>query len=219
MMYIFLDIDGVLVKEDDDTSSDLPIDLEEDFAKFDPDCLEKFEAVIRQFAMCQIVISSSWREIFPLTTIKNLFSPDIAEKVIGVTPLATRPVKYYRYHEIISYLESNKLSQEEWIAIDDIPEHFPKETPLVITNSYIGFDGKAAEKLNNFLTTHQASSTSEIVSFQLDMREDITVMITSDGHVSITSDKETAERVIEDGEIIENQMIFTLKLGKVYQLT
>ncbi|OQW92669.1 MAG: hypothetical protein BWK79_14185 [Beggiatoa sp. IS2] len=218
-MYIFLDIDGVLVKEDDPESDGLPIDLEEDFVKFDPVCLGKFEAVIRQSETCKIVISSSWREIFSLKTIKNLFSPDVAEKVVGMTPMATRPVKYYRYYEITSYLESNKLSQEDWVAIDDIPEHFPKDTPLVITNPYIGFDSKAAENLKNHLTPHHhPPAADETPSFNLAMTEDLVMVITAEGQIFVRPDKKTAERVVEDGEVIENEMIFTLKSGKIYKL-
>jgi hypothetical protein len=218
-MYIFLDIDGVLVKEGDPDSVDLPIDLEEDFVKFDSTCLQVFEAVVRLHETCKIVISSSWREIFPLETIKKLFSPDIAKRVIGVTPLVTRPVKYYRYYEIISYLETNKLSQEKWVAIDDIPEHFPKDTHLVVTNPYTGFDSHAAEKLKSYLTKPSPDPVDETASLHLTMVEETIVKVTPEGQIFVKPDKETAERVVEDGEVIEHEVIFTLKSGKIYKLS
>ena len=61
-MYIFLDIDGVLVKEDITPIEDIAI-LEADYGKFDPICLQKFENVIRQHPKIKIVISSAWREL------------------------------------------------------------------------------------------------------------------------------------------------------------
>ncbi len=45
-MYIFLDIDGVLVKED---APGAEIDLDEDFMKYDEGCLNIFESVIRRY--------------------------------------------------------------------------------------------------------------------------------------------------------------------------
>jgi hypothetical protein len=64
-MYIFLDIDGVLVKED---APGEEIDLDEDFMKYDEGCLNIFESVIRRYDNSQIVISSSWIEICTITT-------------------------------------------------------------------------------------------------------------------------------------------------------
>lgn len=215
-MYIFLDIDGVLVKEDDPkaTKVEIEIDPDEDFVKFDPTCLHEFETVVRQSENCQIVISSSWREVFSLKTIKSLFSADIAEKVIGVTPIATRPVKYYRYQEIIWYLKSNKLTHAEWVAVDDIAEHFPKDAPLVITNPFTGFDRGAAEQLQTYLTTsHHSASVNEP---NLILAEGTVAVITAEGQFFVKPDKKTAERVTEDGSVLEKAMFLTVKSGKIY---
>ncbi|RKZ49621.1 MAG: hypothetical protein DRR08_30895, partial [Candidatus Parabeggiatoa sp. nov. 2] len=59
-MYIFLDIDGVLVKED---APGAEIDLDEELMKFDDNCLILFENVVHKYDQSQIVISSSWIEI------------------------------------------------------------------------------------------------------------------------------------------------------------
>jgi len=145
-MYIFLDIDGVLVKED------LPgaeINLHEELMKFDEDCLNTFERVIRRYENSKIVISSSWIEIFAIEAIKTLFSNEVAEKIMGATPRLNQPLKYFRYHEVLDYLKQNEA--EPWVAIDDIAEHFPPEAPVIVTNPYIGFDKNAADKLEYFL--------------------------------------------------------------------
>jgi FMN phosphatase YigB (HAD superfamily) len=147
-MYIFLDIDGVLVKEDAPSEE---IDLDEDLMKFDENCLNTFESIIRRYDNSKIVISSSWIEIFALETIKTLFSSDVAEKIMGATPRLNYPIKYFRHKEVINYLKQNDCEDEPWVAIDDIAEHFPPDAPVIVTNPYKGFDKNAANQLEHFL--------------------------------------------------------------------
>lgn len=143
-MLIFLDIDGVLVRESDE------FDREEEIS-FHPDCLALFESVIQDYP-CRIVISSAWREEFPLDFIRSRFSPPIAAKVIGATPILTYR-RYFRYHEIMSYLHTYGGDEVPWIAIDDIAEHFPPEAPVIVTNPDNGFDGATALQLREFLNS------------------------------------------------------------------
>jgi len=147
-MYIFLDIDGVLVKED---APGEEIDLDEDFMKYDEGCLNIFESVIRQYDNSKIVISSSWIEICTIETIKSLFSSDVGELVLGATPRFSKPIKYFRHQEVLGYLKQNNAEDAPWVAIDDIAEHYPPDAPVIVTNPYIGFDQSAAEKLAYFL--------------------------------------------------------------------
>jgi len=149
-MYIFLDIDGVLVKEDKPGEE---IDLDADLLKLDKNCAEIFENVVRQYEHVKIVISSSWREIFDLDTIKSVFSKDISDKIEGVTPIYTTPTKFFRHSEVMEYLSKNNTYGEAWIAIDDIAKHYPDDIPIVVTNPYVGFDEKAAMELDKFLKT------------------------------------------------------------------
>jgi predicted protein tyrosine phosphatase len=152
-MYVFLDIDGVLLKDDEVPIDDIEL-LEAGYAKFDPSCLQEFENVIRHYPETKIVISSAWREQFSLEEIKSHFSDDVAEKIIGVTPVAKVVQKFYRHLEVLDYLKSNNLTEVAWVAIDDFAEHFPKGTPMVVTNRYRGFDKSAAEKLSAMLIHH-----------------------------------------------------------------
>ncbi len=153
-IYIFLDIDGVLVKEEPSVVELTLDDLEQDLMKFDADCLRQFENVIRKHQNCKIVISSSWRELFAFEEIKALFSDDVAKKVVGVTPISTQSLQYFRYHEILDYLKQHHALDNAWIAIDDISEHFPPNAPLVETDPNDGFDDLAAEELDDFLSDH-----------------------------------------------------------------
>ncbi len=123
-MYIFLDIDGVLVKDDEVPIDDVEL-WEAVDAKFDPVCLQEFETVIRQYPNTKIVISSAWREMFTLAEIKSRFSDDVANLIVGVTPLAKSVQKFYRHQEVLDYLNSNHLTKVAWVAIDDFASHFP----------------------------------------------------------------------------------------------
>ncbi len=152
--YIFLDIDGVLVKED---RPEEEIDLDADdlqTLKFDTQCANRFETIVRKYKNVKIVISSSWREIFTLNTIKSKFSDDIAARVVGATPTKSYDVdKYYRYQEVLDYLRQHGLEENPWVAIDDIAEHFPPSAPVIVTDPFEGFDEITALELEYFCLT------------------------------------------------------------------
>ncbi|NET16319.1 MAG: hypothetical protein F6K08_27600, partial [Okeania sp. SIO1H6] len=77
-MWIFLDIDGVLVPE---KNFDSPIYKENDL-QFDPIFLSLFEDIVQLYPGVLVVISSSWRELFSFEFVRSLFSPDFREKVV-----------------------------------------------------------------------------------------------------------------------------------------
>jgi len=150
-MWIFLDIDGVLVPEKKFEISQQVGDL----LQFNRECLEAFEIVLRKFPDVLVVISSSWREVFPFSSIRPLFSPDIASRVVGFTPFLDPVVlhnfQYLRYQEVLEFLRLNHALHDPWVAIDDITEHYPPEVNLVVTNADEGFDSFAAEMLELYL--------------------------------------------------------------------
>lgn len=148
MIYIFLDIDGVLVRE---------VDIaQETYGMLNDKCLTIFESALRPYQnFYKIVISSAWREIFDLDLIKSKFSPDIAQNIVDVTPFldAYADIKFYRYQEVLKYLEDYAVKDVKWIAIDDIKEHFPPEIEpyLIHTNPEYGFRFADASKLMDLL--------------------------------------------------------------------
>ena len=152
-MWIFLDIDGVLVPEKQFEQPVPPTDL----MQFDPGCLRVLESVLDLHPNIKVVISSSWREVFPFEKIPPLFSPRIAPRVVGATPFldpkAVHQTKYVRYEEVLAYLRHHSAEGTPWVAIDDIPEHFPPGAPVVVTDAYYGFDGKAAAQLADYLVS------------------------------------------------------------------
>jgi hypothetical protein len=89
-MWIFLDIDGVLVPERKFAQALDRADL----LRFDRDCLQAFENVVRRYPAVSVVISSSWREVFSFSAIRSRFSTDIAERVVICTPFLSPDVIY-----------------------------------------------------------------------------------------------------------------------------
>ncbi len=154
-MLICLDIDGVLVP---DSKFDRPESLA-DLMKFDRICLNELENVLRCFPQVQIVITSSWREIFPFSVIPPLFSPDITPRVVGATPFLDPKIvhdfQYLRHQEVLEYLRQNQIENLNWVAVDDIPEHYPPDAPVVVTDAQIGFDRTSAHKLSHYLNLFQ----------------------------------------------------------------
>ncbi len=206
-MYIFLDIDGVLVKEDITPIEDIAV-LEADYGKFDPPCLQKFENVIRQHPEIKIVISSAWRELFSLEEIKSRFSNDIAAKIIAVTPQAKFVKKFFRYQEILDYLNKNNAAEEPWIAIDDFAEHFPSEAPVVVTNRYRGFDQDSAEKLATMIVQ---AKNSQILP------NNTVLLVSPDGTIKPLA-TEITTTMLAASKLLTTEIILFRRQGKLYYL-
>ncbi len=113
-MIIFLDFDGVLhpflARSSTDAFCYLP----------------RLESVLRDFSNVQIVIASAQREVMPLALLKEQFAPDIAARIIGVTPVVeirdAGDVAGSRYREILAYLDGSGAG---WLSLDDDASLFP----------------------------------------------------------------------------------------------
>jgi HAD domain in Swiss Army Knife RNA repair proteins len=134
-MLIFLDFDGVLRPK------------QSPLYRFDADCLDMFERAVRLLPEAQIVITSSWREAFSLGQMRRLFSPDIAERIVGVTPIEWSHQDHYRYREVLAFLKRNSPAGAAWMALDDDPLHYPPLRNLIVVDGECGFDSDAAARL------------------------------------------------------------------------
>jgi len=145
-MILFLDFDGVLHPQYDGQA--VPKDVA--FCH-----LPRFEAVMRDFPQVDIVISSTWRTQFALEGLRAWFSPDIARRIIGVTPclVATGlPVPPSREQEILQWMSMNQRTNEPWVAVDDMEWEFKAHrSKLVPCKSFLGFDDLAAQLLRQRL--------------------------------------------------------------------
>jgi hypothetical protein len=155
-MYIFLDLDGVLAREDSPAN-----DIEENPIAFDPECLNTFESVVREYESAKIVIASPWREMFPLDTICALFSPDIAARIAGAAPLATFPDKYYRYREITAYLEHHQITHDSWLVVACQRDSFPPQALVIAPNPNRGFSSDDAQELKQFLDSFSTNAPND----------------------------------------------------------
>jgi len=136
---IFLDFDGVLRRTTSNPS------------QFDKDCLDNFESAMRQCSVSKIVISSTWRLALSLKELRSRFSPDIAVRIIGITPENLEDEPHARHAEILAFMQEKKITALPWVAIDDDPSHFPPGSPLLLTDSHSGFDTACAARLVKML--------------------------------------------------------------------
>jgi hypothetical protein len=147
LMILFLDFDGVLHPEHDGE----PTPADRVFCY-----LPRFEAVMRDFPGVEIVISSTWREQFPLDTLRAQFSPDIAARIIGTTPVIPRADNEYmpdrREREILGWLTAVGREHEPWLALDDAAWQFQKHRDRLISCTwYIGLNDVAETALRTAL--------------------------------------------------------------------
>ncbi len=122
MNLLFLDFDGVL--HPFFPKRELPDEENQLFSY-----LPRLENVLRDYADLKIVIASSWRENRPWANVIKAFSPDIAARIIGATPVlkAKEPPypKHPRHDEVLAYLKNNNLTASHWIALDDDANLYP----------------------------------------------------------------------------------------------
>lgn len=110
-MILFLDFDGVLHPFHRPASA---------FS-----LLPYFERVMRDLPQVDIVISSSWREAHTLEEMRSFFSPDIAARIIDMTPVLDFLEHHHvREDEIAAWRRSAGREHEPWVAIDDTESFF-----------------------------------------------------------------------------------------------
>jgi len=69
-----------------------------------------------------------------------------------MTPDTTDQITpYERHKEVLSYLKQNGGENAKWIAIDDDPEHYPKNCTVILTEPFIGFNHTSALELGETL--------------------------------------------------------------------
>ena len=88
----------------------------------------------------------------PLKELRSRFSPDVAARIIGVTPENLGEETYARLAEIRLFLADRKLNSVPWVAIDDDPSLFPQGSPVLLTDPNKGFDTECGDRLVKLLT-------------------------------------------------------------------
>ena len=142
-MLVFLDFDGVL--------HPFPCHYALHFCQ--RNLLEDFFRQPAQ-ADARFVISSTWRNHYPLDELRRWFSPDFHDRIIGCTPtLDGIAWEGSREREIQAWRQQHGSLHEAWIALDDMPPFFEPECDNVyFCDASTGF----AEKDCAALTEHIA---------------------------------------------------------------
>lgn len=115
----------------------------------------RLEALLREFPAIGVVISSSWREIYPWPDLVGLFADDVQPRMLASTPVMRyQPPypRYVRYQEICAYLGQLNQGAIAWLALDDDETLFPPDcSQLVLCDPHAGFDAEAEIRLRQQL--------------------------------------------------------------------
>ena len=146
MKYLFLDFDGVLHGEQENW---------ELFSHMNMLC----SALLSYKDSLRIVISSSWREDYPLAVLQSHFWSELRSIVIGVTPIHESSFDpLARFGEIKDYCQKNNISDEHWMALDDMARLFPENcTNLILTNAKTGLTKENLMVLIDFLDMNNSN--------------------------------------------------------------
>jgi len=132
-MILFLDFDGVLHPAVNYDAAQLLCNM------------PMLEAVLRTVPDVEVVVTSTWRETRTLVELQSLFIPDIAPRIVGVTPQwrniqsADTYGVYVRQAEIEHWLREFGKPWQQWLAVDDQPHLFkPFCKNLFATNPATG---------------------------------------------------------------------------------
>lgn len=116
---------------------------------------DNFEAVMRAAPHIDLVISSTWRQKRSLDELKQLFTADVAARIVGATPLYAQLedvpdvlVGYEREAECRNWLRQHGRTAQEWLAVDDRSWNFRPFNPHVfLVDGDVGLDAEAAANL------------------------------------------------------------------------
>lgn len=148
-MILFLDFDGVLHTAFNASSP------KDDFKK-----LPLLEKWLRRHPEVNIVISSSWREVMSMASLKEIFSEDLRNRVIdtcSILPLSLE-LEFYRYEEIMSWIKLQKYDGI-WLALDDATHEFPPNfEKLVVCQKHRGIDRSVIRELTIKLMGFKSSA-------------------------------------------------------------
>jgi hypothetical protein len=138
-VFVFVDFDGVLHR----TQGDIDRYFEH---------AELLGTWLRSHPNIQVVVSSSWREVFKLAELRDLLfhdMPDLQERVLGVTSnMARIHAEHERSAECRLWLNDHGHNFSAWIAIDDQAERFSPHARdhLIICDPAVGLTQDALDQ-------------------------------------------------------------------------
>ena len=111
--------------------------------------------LLREPAMAdvQVVIASTWREMYPVTRLRKLFPADLQTRIVDATPVLDDYVTdHERYEEIRAWLDEHPETVR-WAALDDDRDGFPPKAHrnAVFPDATIGATPTDIDSLRNLL--------------------------------------------------------------------
>lgn len=125
-MILFLDFDGVLHPLSPQGMPRAP------FSR-----LPLLEDVLREFRSVRVVLTTAWRHSLTLEQLREVFSKDIAPRIVDATPAISRSATLYE--EVRSFLDNDASLGEDWVVLCAESDGFPPESNhLIRTQSTVG---------------------------------------------------------------------------------
>lgn len=148
-MILFLDFDGVL--------HPYGVEKSKHFSR-----LPLLESLLREFPSVQVVLSTTWRELYPLNENKARFSLDLKDRIVDQTQSRVESselpenLHYFPRHcQCVAWLRENAQTSQ-WLAIDDEPWRYTPFCPNVyLTNSKSGLTAEDIDKLRDIFKASQ----------------------------------------------------------------
>lgn len=146
-LHLMLDFDGVFHED----PQELMIEIDEPFVH-----VPAFEKVVREAdpdSRMGIVISSMWRIEETLDQLKAHFSPDIAARIVGVTPVLPvanlgwggQDTRGHRQSECQAWIACNAPGVD-WIALDDRKDGFKMPCDRLVLCTPYDEDGRGLDE-------------------------------------------------------------------------
>lgn len=146
MKYLFLDFDGVL--------HGYGVGINVELFEHSP----ALSAILRKHQdKIRVVISSSWRETYPMDVLYGHLDEDVQHLVVGITPSLIEGMSNEgRHKEIKKYCHEHHIDDNSWIAMDDMPRLFPVACPnLICTLKEFGLSNYNLKMLEDFILIEQ----------------------------------------------------------------
>lgn len=157
MNIIFLDIDGVL------NNSKYRGDSIHDHKGWDQNCLNALEYIINNVEKLGFVLSSTWRMLYTLKEMEQMFIERIgySPNFVGITPLNSKPdqssgiyISVTRGQEIAEWLADNDI--DDYIIIDDDRDMLPNQLcHFVKTSFHSGLTMEHARRIVKYFSQPQ----------------------------------------------------------------
>jgi len=99
---------------------------------------EKFTAMpqlqqsMRRHPRMEVVISSSWREVFDFEDLVELFDEDLRDRIVGSTPVLEQDTEFIRQRECEQWMRTHCPPGQEWVALEDEKALFEPGCPWLL---------------------------------------------------------------------------------------